>query len=84
VVPVHDLEARARIDVIVATLMADDVNSWQLGSDAVWRPTEEIQGQPGTVDTFAVMKEAAHQAAATTLLLYRSAAIAGGSLDPRA
>ncbi len=48
--------------MIVATLMADDVNSWQLGPDAVWRRTEEIQGQPGTVDTFAVMKEAAHQA----------------------
>ena len=47
VVPVDDAEARARISDIVETLLADDRHSWQLGADAVWRRTEEIEGRAG-------------------------------------
>ena len=43
VVPVEDPEARARIDEVIATMLADDRRSWQLGADAVWRRTEDIK-----------------------------------------
>ena len=42
VVPVEDGEARARIAEVIATMLADDRRSWQLGADAVWRRTEEL------------------------------------------
>ncbi len=83
VVPVDDAEARARISFIIETALTDDVNSWQLGADALWRRTEEIQGHPGTVDTFALLKEAARAAAATATIPHRPGA-GSGSLDPRA
>ena len=47
VVPVEDAEARARIAEVIATMLADDRRSWQLGSDAVWRRTEDDQRQRG-------------------------------------
>jgi polyphosphate kinase len=83
VVPVDDAEARARIGQIVDTLLADDRNSWQLGADAVWRRTEDVQARAGTVDTFELLKEAAQQAAAAALMPHRPGA-GSGSLDPRA
>ena len=57
VVPVEDAEARDRIAEIVAIMLADDRRSWQLGSDARWRRIEEINGAPGTLDTFETLKE---------------------------
>jgi len=83
VVPVDDADARARISFVIDTALADDVNSWQLGADAVWRRTEDLQGHPGTVDTFAILKEAAREAAATATVPHRPGA-GSGSLDPRA
>ena len=83
VVPVDDAEARARIGDIIETLMADDRNSWQLGADAVWRRTEDIEGSPGSIDTFEALKESAMQAAAAALVPHRPGA-GSGSLDPRA
>src|SRR6266511_1856005 len=59
IVPVEDREARARIEAIVTTMLADDRRSWQLEADATWRRTEEINGAPGTCDTLAVLKEQA-------------------------
>ena len=59
VVPVQDVIARGRLDQILGTMLADDRRSWQLGPDAQCRRTEAITGHPGTVDTFAVMKEGA-------------------------
>ena len=56
VVPVEDPEARVRIAEIVELMLADDRRSWQLGTDAVWRRTEELTGIEGTIDTFAVKK----------------------------
>jgi polyphosphate kinase len=83
VVPVEDPDARARIAEIVEVMLADDRRSWQLGSDATWRRTEDILGRPGTTDTHAVLKEralaTAHVAAAP-----RRPHEGAGSLDPRA
>ncbi|MGH2512525.1 MAG: polyphosphate kinase 1 [Candidatus Limnocylindrales bacterium] len=83
VVPVEDIEARARIAEVIATMLADDRRSWQLGADAVWRRTEDLNGSEGTIDTFAATK--------ARMLIY-SAAMSqphrpgqgGGSMDPRA
>jgi polyphosphate kinase len=83
VVPVEDAEARARIARIIEIMLADDRRSWQLGPDAVWRRTEEIQGRAGEVDTFEALKEIAldqGHAAATP----RRPGAGAGSLDPRA
>ena len=82
VFPVEDLEAMARIEEIVAVMLADDRRSWQLGADAAWRRSEEILSAPGTVDTFATLKERAVAAAARPVEPVRSAPT--GSLDPRA
>ncbi len=82
VVPVDDPEAQARIAEVIEVMLADDRRSWQLGSDAVWRRTEELLGRPGSIDTHQVLKERA-------LAIGTAAASPGppagaGSLDPRA
>jgi polyphosphate kinase len=61
--PVDDAAARARIEEIVQTLLADDRRSWQLGADAVWRRTEELLGREGCVDTFELLKRRALESA---------------------
>jgi polyphosphate kinase len=83
VVPVEDSEARARIDEVVELMLRDDRRSWQLQSDASWIRTEVLIGRPGTVDTFAVLKERALTLGhlATTP---RRPGSGAGSLDPRA
>jgi len=83
VFPIEDLEAQARIEEIVAVMLADDRRSWQLGADATWRRTEEILASPGSLDTFATLKERALAAASQHLEPSRGGAPAG-SLDPRA
>ncbi len=83
VFPIEDLEAQARIEEIVAVMLADDRRSWQLGADAMWRRTEEILAAPGSLDTFATLKERALAAASQHTEPSRSSAPAG-SLDPRA
>jgi polyphosphate kinase len=83
VVPVDDADARQRIGAIVETMLADDRHSWQLGADAVWRRTEDVNGRPGTIGTFEAMKAWALEAAAAALVPHRPGA-GSGSLDPRA
>ncbi|MFH0750591.1 MAG: polyphosphate kinase 1 [Chloroflexota bacterium] len=83
VFPIEDLEAQARIEEIVAAMLADDRRSWQLGADAAWRRTEEILAAPGRLDTFATLKERALAAASEHVEPSRSGGPAG-SLDPRA
>ncbi|HEY3110373.1 MAG TPA: polyphosphate kinase 1, partial [Chloroflexota bacterium] len=61
--PVDDAAARARIEEIVQTLLADDRRSWQLGADALWRRTEELLGREGCVDTFELLKRRALESA---------------------
>jgi polyphosphate kinase len=82
-VPVEDAEARARLEDVVATMLADDRRSWQLGSDAVWRRTEDLTGRPGTCDTFALLKERALASGQVASAPHRPGS-GSGSLDPRA
>jgi polyphosphate kinase len=83
VFPIEDLEAQARIEEIVAVMLADDRRSWQLGADATWRRTEEILAAPGTLDTFATLKERAAAAASLAVELPQRG-LPAGSMDPRA
>ena len=82
-VPVEDGEARNRIAEIIDVMLQDDRRSWQLGPDAAWRRTEEIQGHPGTCDTHEELKERAIASAANATIPHRPRA-GLGSLDPRA
>ena len=83
VVPIEDAEARARLARIIEVMLADDRRSWQLGTDAVWRRTEELAGAPGSVDTFAEMKRLALESS-RELSAPRRPGVGTGSLDPRA
>jgi polyphosphate kinase len=83
VVPVEDAEARTRLAEFVEVMLADDRRSWQLGADAVWRRTEELNGTPGTLDTHEAMKAIA-LAASTAAAAPRRPRAGAGSLDPRA
>ncbi len=83
VVPIEDHEASARIAEIVRVMLADDRRSWQLGTDAVWRRTEELTGAEGSVDTFAELKRSALEAAREPAAPRRPGQ-GVGSLDPRA
>jgi polyphosphate kinase len=83
VVPIEDQEASARIAEIVRVMLADDRRSWQLGTDAVWRRTEELAGVDGDVDTFAELKRSALEAVREPAAPRRPG-LGAGSLDPRA
>jgi len=81
--PIEDSVAQARLALIVATMLADDRRSWQLGTDAVWRRTEEMEERAGTIDTFLAMKDLAFEEGVVAAIPHRPGAGAG-SLDPRA
>jgi polyphosphate kinase len=83
VVPVEDGEARARLAEIIDIMLADDRRSWQLGADAIWRRTEDINGLPGTVDSHEMLKARA-LAAGSLASTPRRPGAGTGSLDPRA
>ena len=83
VVPVQDPEAQRRIDEIVEVMRSDDRRSWQMRPDATWVRTEEMLGRPGTVDTFATLKERGLESAIVAAMPRRPHA-GSGSLDPRA
>ena len=83
VVPVEDLEARARIDDVLELMLHDDRRSWQLFPDGSYKRTEEITGRPGTIDTFETLKERAVEMVAVSAAPRRPHA-GRGSLDPRA
>jgi polyphosphate kinase len=83
IVPIEDLEGRARIAGIVDVLLADDRRSWQLLGDGRYHRTEELTGQPGSVDTFEALQAEALTAAAPAPEPAGQAP-ARGSLDPRA
>ncbi len=82
-VPVEDGEARNRIAEIIEVMLQDDRRSWQLGPDARWRRTEEIEGTPGTRDAHEELKARALALTATAAAPHRPRA-GVGSLDPRA
>jgi polyphosphate kinase len=83
VVPVEDPEARVRLAEIVELMLVDDRRSWQLRPDATWVRTEVLEGRPGTVDTFEVLKERALAQSLEAAEPHRPGA-GSGSLDPRA
>jgi polyphosphate kinase len=83
VVPVEDGEARARLAEIVDVMLADDRRSWQLGADAAWRRTEDINGAQGTLDSHEHLKARA-VATASLASTPRRPGAGTGSLDPRA
>ena len=84
VVPVDDLEARARIQAALTIMLADDRRSWQLGADGTYRRTEEITGRPGTIDTFETLMEQTGQMASAAMVAPHRPHAGMGSLDPRA
>jgi polyphosphate kinase len=83
-VPIEEPEARARIDAVLAVMLSDDRRSWQLGADGAYHRTEELNGAPGTIDTFETLKERAVQTAAAAIVAPHRPHAGMGSLDPRA
>ena len=81
VTPIEDAAARERIIEIIETMLADDRRSWQLGTDAIWRRTEELEAREGTIDTHQRLKERALAAEAHVASPRRPGATTG---DPRA
>jgi polyphosphate kinase len=84
VVPVEDLEAQARIGELLEVMFQDDRHSWQLEADGTYHRIEELNGAPGTVDTFEILKARAMAAAAEEAATPRRPHAGAGSLDPRA
>ncbi len=83
-VPIDDPEAHARIDAALEVMLADDRRSWQLGADGTYRRTEELNGTPGTIDTFETLEERALDTAAAAIAPPHRPHAGKGSLDPRA
>ena len=83
-VPIDDPEARARIDAVLEVMLVDDRRSWQLGPDGGYHRTEDLNGAPGTIDTFEILKERAAQMAAAAAVAPHRPHAGMGSLDPRA
>jgi polyphosphate kinase len=83
-VPIEDLEAKARIATIIDGLLADDRRSWQLCPDGRYRRTEELNGAAGKVDAFDLLQAQARASVAQEAPASSSRHRARGSLDPRA
>jgi polyphosphate kinase len=83
VTPVEDAEARRRLDAIVGIMLTDDRHSWQLGGDGTWRRSEDLNGRPGTIGTFEILRDQALMAGVMATAPHRPRSGAG-SLDPRA
>ena len=84
IVPIEDLEARARIEAVLEVMLADDRRSWQLAADGAYHRTEDLNGAPGTIDTFETLKKQAVETAAAAVVAPHRPRAGLGSLDPRA
>ena len=84
IVPIEDPEGRARVESALEVMLADDRRSWQLGSDGTYRRTEEINGRPGSIDTFETLQEQTTEMAAAAVAAPHRPHAGMGSLDPRA
>jgi polyphosphate kinase len=84
VVPVEDLEAQDRIRAMLELMFDDDRRSWQLGADGAYHRTEDLNGVPGKIDTFEILKAQATAAVAAGAATPRRPHAGAGSLDPRA
>jgi len=65
-------------------MLVDDRRSWQLGPDGAYRRTEEINGVPGTIDTFETLRNRAVASSTADSSAPRRPHAGIGSLDPRA
>jgi polyphosphate kinase len=83
-VPIEDGEARSRIAAVIEALRADDRRSWELGADGEWRRVEDINGRPGTVDEFEVLKVAASASAGAFHASSETLIPSGRDLEERA
>jgi polyphosphate kinase len=83
-VPIEDPEARARIDAVLGVMLTDDRRSWQLGADGKYHRTEDLDGVPGTIDTFETLKKQVVEMAAAAVVAPHRPHAGVGSLDPRA
>jgi len=84
VVPIEDPDARARIESALEVMLNDDRRSWQLSSDGTYRRTEEINGRPGSIDTFETLKTETTETAIAAIAAPHRPHAGMGSLDPRA
>jgi polyphosphate kinase len=84
IVPIEDLEAKARIEDVLKVMLEDDRRSWQLCADGVYRRTEELIGTAGTIDTFEVLKERALETVEAAVVAPHRPHAGMGSMDPRA
>ena len=84
IVPIEDPEGRARVESALEVMFADDRQSWQLGPDGTYRRTEEINGRPGSIDTFETLQEQTTEMAAAAVAAPHRPHAGMGSLDPRA
>jgi polyphosphate kinase len=84
VVPVEEPEAREKIRSLLDVMLSDDRRSWQLGVDGTYRRTEDLDGVPGTIDTFETLKARAIASVAMEAATPRRPHAGAGSLDPRA
>jgi polyphosphate kinase len=84
VVPIEDPEGRARVESALEVMLLDDRRSWQLGPDGTYRRTEEINGRPGSIDTFETLQEQTTEMAAAAVAAPHRPHAGMGSLDPRA
>jgi polyphosphate kinase len=82
-VPIEDPEAQERIKRVLEVMLVDDRRSWQLCPDGEYRRTEDLNGSPGTIDTFEALQTIALESAARGIAPRRPHA-GTGSLDPRA
>jgi polyphosphate kinase len=84
VVPVEDPEAQQRIAELMDVAFSDDRRSWQLLADGAYHRTEDLDGVPGTVDTFEILKARATASVSLEAAAPRRPHAGTGSLDPRA
>ncbi|MGD0861676.1 MAG: polyphosphate kinase 1 [Candidatus Limnocylindrales bacterium] len=84
IVPVEDLEAQEKIRALVDVMLSDDRRSWQLAEDGAYHRTEDLNGAPGTIDTFEILKARAMAAVAIEAVAPHRPHAGAGSLDPRA
>ncbi|MBI3745172.1 MAG: polyphosphate kinase 1 [Chloroflexi bacterium] len=80
--PVLEPELQRELDLILATMLADDRRSWTMQSDGSWTRVDAEREGPPTVDTHATLKERALRAALAPAFGGPAGPPAGVSLEP--